>query len=295
MHSWLITLAGKLPPSLRQAVLASPLGGWVHQAMGALAGQQAAIVPLSGPLVGHRMRLDLRYGRGMAYGDYEPAVVRAIQTWVQPGWTVVDIGSQVGYMTLLLAQRVGPTGRVFAFEPMPANFAALRENITLNGYQNVTPVQAAVSNTAGYMRLHRMDSRELSATATLVTPAEHEAGGIDVATARLDDAIPLDRRPLRFVKIDVEGAEGWVLEGMADILARDRPILLVEIHPLAGGENPTVRLLQAAGYVAQPLDRPASGAAIAPDYIGHALARPKLDDNTGNPKVLASNQGPTRG
>ena len=289
MKAWLIAWAGKLPPSLRQAVLTSPLGQWVHQVMGALAGQHATIVPLSGPLAGHRMRLDLRYGRGMAYGDYEPAVVQTIQSWVQPGWTVVDIGSQVGYMTLLLAQRVGPTGHVFAFEPMPANFAVLRENVALNAYENVTLVQAAVSNVAGQLRLHQLDSRALSATASLVAPAVPEAGGIDVATVRLDEAIPPARRPVRFVKIDVEGAEGWVLEGMADILARDRPILLVEIHPFAGGPNPALGGLTAAGYDVQPLNGPTQSLTIAPDYVGHILARPKLDDNTDNPKVLAPN------
>ncbi len=294
MKSWLIRLAGTLPPPLRRAVLASPLGRWVHRAMSGLAGGQSAVVPLSGPLAGHRMRLDLRYGRGMAYGDYEPAVVRAIQTWTQPGWTVADIGSQVGYMTLLLAQRVGPTGRVFAFEPMPANFAALRENIALNGYQNVVLTQGAVSNVAGQTRLHPMDQRTLSATATLVGPEASGDQGIQVATVRLDDVIPPADRPLRLVKLDVEGAEGWVLEGMQDILTRDRPLLLVEIHPLVGRPNPALGLLQAAGYVVQPLEGSPQDASIAPDYIGHVLAQPKLDDNTSNPKVLAANQGGNR-
>ena len=287
MKAWLIGVAGKLPPSARRAVLASPLGRLVHRVMGALAGPEAGVVPLSGPLAGHRMRLDLRYGRGMAYGDYEPAVVRAVQTWTQPGWTVVDVGSQVGYMTLLLAQAVGPAGHVFAFEPMPANFAALRENVALNGYQNITLSQTAVSNTAGRTRLHQLDRRELSATATLVAGGDADTGGLEVETGRLDDLIPSARRPVRLVKLDVEGAEGWVLEGMRDILARDRPLLLVEIHPLPGGTNPTLGLLQAAGYVVQPLEGAERATPIGPDYIGHVLARPKLDNNTANPKVLA--------
>lgn len=285
----LIALAGRLPPSARRAVLASPAGGLVHRAMGALAGGQAGIVPLSGPLAGHRMRLDLRYGRGMAYGDYEPAVVRAIQTWVQPGWTVVDIGSQVGYMTLLLAQRVGPSGHVFAFEPMPANFAALRENVALNGYANVTLSQTAVSNTAGRTRLRQVDSRTLSATATLVTAGGPDTGGLEVETGRLDDLIPPARRPVGLVKMDVEGAEGWVLEGMRDILAQDRPLLLVEIHPLPDQRNPTIELLQAVGYAIEPLEPTGQAATIGPHYVGHVLARPKLDHNAANPKVLAAN------
>lgn len=270
MASQLVNLAGRLPPGLRAALLGSPLGPLVHRLMGTAAGEQLAVVALHGPLAGHRMRLDLRYQRGMAYGDYERDVVAALQRWVQPGWTVADVGAQIGYMTLLLAKLVGPAGRVFAFEPMPANFAALQENILLNGYQTVRAERRAVADRTGVVGLRRVDDRVLSATASLVAAGDDT---LDVEAVSLDEYFEGLERPLRFIKLDVEGAENLVLDGAQRVIERDRPLLLVEVHDLGGPPNPTVDRLRGLGYELRPVGS-ASSAPLDAHFLGHVLALP---------------------
>ena len=66
---------------------------------------------------------------------------------IQPGDTVLDLGANIGYFTLLFAKLVGNNGIVFAFEPEPQNIALLTKNIKINNYKNVTLVPKAVSNT----------------------------------------------------------------------------------------------------------------------------------------------------
>jgi predicted methyltransferase len=67
----------------------------------------------------------------MANDRYEPAITRLFQETLQPGMVVIDIGAHVGYYTLLAAKLVGPTGKIYAFEPEPGNNEALNKNIEL--------------------------------------------------------------------------------------------------------------------------------------------------------------------
>ncbi|MFN8484082.1 MAG: FkbM family methyltransferase [Anaerolineae bacterium] len=271
MPLWM-DLARRTPLRLRSAIMRSPLGGLAHRTMDRAVGEGLAVVDLAPPLAGHRMRLDLAYHRGMAYGDYELPVTRAITEIVEPGWLVADIGAQIGYMTLLMASRVGPAGCVLAFEPMPANFAVLEENIRLNGYTTVRAERLAVADWSGTTLLRRLDDRALSATASIVA-ADGGADGIAVATVSLDEYLASQPDALRFAKIDVEGAEDLVLAGMAGILARSRPILLVEIHGEPGADSPALARLTALGYTLSALGGDAPGA-VGLGYRGHVLARP---------------------
>ncbi|MGC2280676.1 MAG: hypothetical protein WA603_11710, partial [Candidatus Acidiferrales bacterium] len=75
------------------------------------------------------MRVDWQIHRSFAYGTWEPEVVQAVQQEVTAGMNVLDLGAQSGFYTLLLSRLVGPEGRVFAFEPLPANFRLLDENV----------------------------------------------------------------------------------------------------------------------------------------------------------------------
>jgi len=73
---------------------------------------------------------------------------------VKPGQTVLDIGASIGFFTLLLARLVGPSGRVFAFEPDTVSFALLKANVLVNGHRNVTLVNKAVTATTGVQKLY---------------------------------------------------------------------------------------------------------------------------------------------
>jgi FkbM family methyltransferase len=224
---------------------------------------QPEVFELAEPLRGYRMRLHWQTQKAFVFGTFEIEVTRAIQNVVRPGWTVVDIGAHIGYETLLLAQQVGSKGRIFAFEPFGENFRVLGENINLNGCQNITPENKAVINQSGRVSLARTDSDPLTPTSQVVLGL-----GSDIEAVSLDDYFRDSRSPISFVKIDAEGAERLVLEGMRALLKKDRPVLLVELHGFDsyGDQHPALLLLKESGYTVQFLEP--AGAQV------HILAEP---------------------
>src|SRR5262249_15912979 len=86
---------------------------------------------------------------------YEPFETELLLGHLNPGDVVLDLGANLGYYTLLFARRVGPTGKVFAFEPDPDNFALLEENVARNGYDNMVLARKAASDKSGTAQLYR--------------------------------------------------------------------------------------------------------------------------------------------
>ncbi len=138
----------------------------------------------------------------------------------EPGMTVVDVGANVGYYTVLASERVGPSGRVVAFEPDPTNYALLVRNVTTNGCRNVVTVQKAVSDRIGSARLflhpwnwggHSLQGGE----GALQDP-------ICVDTTTLDSYFDDGRSRIDMLKIDVEGSEALVLDGAQRMLGEQR-------------------------------------------------------------------------
>ena len=101
---------------------------------------------------GHRMYLAAD-GRlppiDMSLDAFEVETTKLFETLIKPGKVVIDLGAHVGYYTLLAARAVGPTGKVFAFEPDESNHFLLIKDIEINGYSNVVAVKQAVSNYVG--------------------------------------------------------------------------------------------------------------------------------------------------
>jgi hypothetical protein len=107
----------------------------------------------AGDLAGMKLALDLQSEKDYWLGTYEPELQQALRQWVQPGMLAYDVGANIGYISLLLARRVGEAGRVHAFEALPANLERLRTNLALNDMQDrvlVTP--AAVVDHAGQVQ-----------------------------------------------------------------------------------------------------------------------------------------------
>jgi FkbM family methyltransferase len=129
--------------------------------------------------------------------------------------TIVDIGANIGYYTLLAAKLVGDKGRVFAFEPEPQNYALLVRNIELNRCMNVVPVRKAVSSKTGQADLFL--NRETGAHGFL-PDRENVIGVTTVETVSLDEYFKGRECPIDVIKIDVEGSETEVLRGMSRII-----------------------------------------------------------------------------
>lgn len=155
-------------------------------------------------------------------------IERIIRAHVKPGDTTLDIGANLGWTSRLLSSLVGPTGHVHAFEPIPSAFSNLRSNIDAAPIPNITAHLAAASDECGKVDLY-MESCDATALATMRPPGPGQAAQRrSVETLTIDSLI--DGLPrVAFAKIDVEGAEHKVLVGMERLIARDRPVLAIEL------------------------------------------------------------------
>jgi FkbM family methyltransferase len=196
-------------------------------------------------------------------GNYEPQVSRVVTRLLSPGMTVVDAGANWGYFTLLAASLVGPLGRVLAFEPDPRVFDLLQRNLTLNRFPHVTALPLAAGRAAGSLTLDGYDAdahnRGISRVRQDGAPAS--ATSFKVGAARMDDVVAergID--VIDLVKIDVEGAEDAVLDGMRAGLRTGRyRRVLIELHPAIlaeRGQSPThcCQALLDAGYIGWAFD-----------------------------------------
>jgi len=158
---------------------------------------------------------------------YEKAETSVFHELIERGMTALDLGANIGYFTLIAAKLVGPEGKVFAFEPEPENFSLLQRNVSINGYENVTLVQKAVSDKNGVEELYLCsDSWGHS-----LSSFKRDEGLLSVPVTSLDQFFSEDVA-IDFIKMDVEGAEGKAAQGMARILGKgDVKVMVVEFHP----------------------------------------------------------------
>lgn len=189
---------------------------------------------------------------GYALGTTEPQLQAALVAELRPGATFYDLGANVGFFTLLAARRVGPRGRVYAFEPLPENLAGLRHNIDLNGFGNVEVLPAAVSDADGEAEL---EVHGHQVTARIGTPEVPATGSgqrtTTVATVTLDHLVSTGVRAPDVVKIDIEGAEVAAIRGARRTLREHRPVLLCALH---GTNRAFVDAVVASGYGVEALD-----------------------------------------
>lgn len=214
--------------------------------------------PLRGLEVLARHPLDRR-SRAVRDGEFEPFVEDALARLpALAGATIWDIGAHQGYHTLAFAARVGPRGRVVAYEPNPHNLTCLRQNLerAADLAARVTVVDHALSDRDGEADfLQGPDAGWHSAGGHLtdaIVPEEPAAyedfTRATVRTARGDTLVAEARvPPPAFVKIDVEGAEHLVLRGLSRVLRRFGPTLLVEVHTITLMFQ-VLELLGAHGY-----------------------------------------------
>ncbi|MEO1065184.1 MAG: FkbM family methyltransferase [Actinomycetota bacterium] len=227
-----------------------------------------------GPLAG--MRVDVG-GSNPAYvvGTNERPVQEALEQLLEPGSTCYDVGANIGYFTLLASRLVGPAGRVVAFEPAPENLAVLAGNVERNGADNVLLSSRAVSRSTG---ADRLQLASFSGGHSLVEAAGGNTGVAPlVETVALDDFVDTAGVPRPdLVKIDVEGAELLVLEGMTRLLGEGGPIVLVEADGADEAEHdrrlaPISELLTDRGY---RLERLEDSYPTIEWVVSHWVARP---------------------
>lgn len=163
-------------------------------------------------------------------GVHEKFETDLVKQEIKKGDVVIDIGANIGYYTLIFAKLVGDTGKVFAFEPDPTNFELLRKNIEVNGYKNVTLKQKALSDKEGKVVLALI--KQNTASHHISSEQQAPKNSIQVDTITADDYFKNFEHKIDFIKMDVEGAEIKVLNGMTNLLKNNVDLkMMVEYNP----------------------------------------------------------------
>jgi len=187
----------------------------------------------AGDLAGLHFCLDLQEEKDLWLGTYEPDLQAVVRELVQPGMLVYDVGANIGYVSLLLARRVGPQGRVIAFEALPTNVDRLRQNLALNPElaSRVEVQPRAVVDRPGQVLFLVHASVGMGKVAGSAGRQETYQESIEIPAVSLDDFVYDEGHPLpQAIKIDIEGGEVLALPGMRRVLEEGHPLLLMEIH-----------------------------------------------------------------
>jgi FkbM family methyltransferase len=216
------------------------------------------------------------------FGIWEPHFTYWITRQLRPGDTFIDVGANIGYYSLLASRLVGRSGMVVAIEASPRIFAVLMENLQLNNIQNARAVNIAAGKQVGTARLFLGPETHCG----LTTTSEIECAKNDcqfeceISTAPLASILSeKEMNSARLIKIDVEGAEWNVVEGMANRLASSRPDLevMVELNPQRLADQgksvgDVLRIFRDEGFYAYQLENDYS----AESYLGGGMKQAPL-------------------
>jgi FkbM family methyltransferase len=174
------------------------------------------------------------------FGTYEPELRVLMRQYLHQGMVAVDVGANVGWHTLLMAQLVGLNGRILAVEANPSVGERLDEHLKANHFSNVTIVPSALGSEPGKLRFLAPPVDSMGAgDGHVVGEKDIDAPHLVETEVTTLDALSEGERLLRmdFVKIDVEGFEWPVLQGAAKTLAKFRPVVCFEFNSVYSGRG----------------------------------------------------------
>lgn len=236
-------------PELRRAMMSSEEYR-AHAVADAFAGSSVRVVTILDD--GLRVCIDLAdtvSGAGVALGMGEVEERRWIRDTLRAGDVAVDLGANVGLLTVTMAAAVGDTGRLVSFEPMPAAVELLQISVRENGFEDRVRIErAAVGDHEGTVHLVAAPNGNLSASHVI---AEGDARPTVEAPMVTLDGLDLPR-PVRLIKADIEGSEPLAFAGAERLLREDRPLILCEVNPV---RLPEVAGISAREFIAQMAGR----------------------------------------
>lgn len=202
------------------------------------------------------------------FKTHEPLTTKLLSKELKKGMTCLDVGGNIGYYTLLESNIVGNTGKVIAIEPSPPNFEHLKKNLSIQDAKNVDAYNFAAGDVDGEVNF--LVYRESNGSFTIPDGETTNLPGdlIKVQAKRLDTFLDeLKINHVDFVRMDVEGYEHHIIEGMKNIIKNSKPMFQIEVHVTLLGKEGTKKFLkefqdfgyETKYYVPRDIDLPIIG------------------------------------
>jgi FkbM family methyltransferase len=185
-------------------------------------------------------------------GAYERELVNVFKKMLKPGMTVLDLGANIGYFSVLASGLVGNRGQLHAFEPAPTCFTRLKKNLAAFSWAHVHSI--AVGDEPGTARFHFSHKGNETGWGSLLPDDNVSAQEITVPVLTLDTwAHNQAIRRVDLIKMDLEGAEYRAIKGAEALLCQHRPLVVAELNEVCLRRDhrtpeDVLSLLRAAGY-----------------------------------------------
>ncbi|HQN16557.1 MAG TPA: FkbM family methyltransferase [Bacteroidales bacterium] len=166
----------------------------------------------------------------LIYFGFEQIEISFVKKFLRSGDVFIDIGSNVGLYSLNASKIIGAEGKIYAIEPTPITFNRLLQNINLNKFENIVPLNIGLSKSKTFMDFNISDDGHDAWNSFASLPEQFSSKKINVEVNTLDSLISENNiKNISLIKLDVEGWEKFVLEGSSNLLKQDNsPTFIVE-------------------------------------------------------------------
>lgn len=196
---------------------------------------------LKGFLKCHKAKI---YNVNYIWRPPEIHVAKIMEEKIKRGDTVLDVGAHFGYYTLLMAKKVGPTGKVISFEPTKETFKVMVENVIKNNYQKIVkPENKGVSNKNEVLTLNAKKFWPMNSFAE-----KNFLGGIGIECIDLDSYCKKNLIKPDFLKIDTEAFEEKVIMGLKKTIKKFHPKIILEVNKDSEGAKNIFKIFKKNGY-----------------------------------------------
>ena len=179
-------------------------------------------------------------------GIHEPLITQVLRKELKEGMTCIDVGSNIGYYALIESKTVGANGMVLAFEPSSTSYEYLTKNKIHNAATNIHTYNIAVGDRDGVLQLLVRNESNLTRVSDIVIEDKADGYLQDAQCTTLDSFVRSRNLPgVDFIRMDVEGYEYHMFNGMTKTIQKYKPMMLIEFHNSVLGIERTIELLRA--------------------------------------------------
>lgn len=165
------------------------------------------------------------------FGAYEPIEAYLFCQLIKPGMTIIDAGANIGFYSLLASSYLGEKGKVFAFEPVPANYKKLESNIEQSQKKNIEVIKMGLWHKLDTLTFSLSDDMQDNQGSFTASETNSSGEKFSCPVVTLDQLVAEERIPqVDLIKMDIEGAELFALQGAQNTIEKYQPSFLMEIN-----------------------------------------------------------------